>query len=126
MKNLVTVRAGHNNVADAMPDQPVSHIIEPGQKRLLSSKIVGGFMAAIQDHAEMRDLFFKMLIDLPRRLWSGAGQGASRKEDSIAASWQTVPGKETGAAAAFIFEDGSIMFRREFVVGHDLTAHLQK
>jgi len=46
-----------------MSDQPASHIFEPGQERLLSSKIMGGFMAAIEDHTEMRDLFLEALID---------------------------------------------------------------
>lgn len=83
-------------------------------------------MAAIQDHAKMRDLFMELLIELPCGLGSGAGQGAARKEDSIAARREAVPGKEPGTAAAFIFEDGSITLGREFILGHDLPAHLQK
>jgi len=93
-------------VADALPDQPVSHIFEPGQEAVLPSQIMGGFMAAIQDHAEMWDVFLELLIDRPGGLGSGAGEGAAREKDGVAASRQAVPGKEPGTAAPFVFEDG--------------------
>ena len=37
-------------------------------------------MAAIQDHAKMRDLFMELLIELPCGLGSGAGQEVDAEE----------------------------------------------
>ncbi len=83
-------------------------------------------MTAIQDHAQMGDLFIELLIDLPGGLGSGARQGAARKKDSMTSSRQAVAGKEPRTAAAFVSEDIRITPGREFAAGHNLTAHLQK
>lgn len=83
-------------------------------------------MAAIQDYAKMWDGLLELLIDRPGGLGSGAGQGAAREKDGVAASRQAIPGKEPRAAAPFVFEDGVIAPGWKFVAGHDLTAHLQK
>jgi hypothetical protein len=126
MKNLVTVGTGDNHMADAMPDQPISHIGKPGQERVLLPKVMGGFVTAIQDHAKMRNALFELLIDRPGGLGSGAGQGAAWEKDGVAVCRQAVPGKEPGTAALLVFEDGAVTPHWEFFVGHDLTAHLQK
>ena len=74
----------------------------------------------------MRDVLLELLIDRPGGLGSGAGQGTAREKDGVAASRQTVPGKEPGTTAPFVFEDGVIAPGWNLVGGHGLTAHLQK
>lgn len=109
-----------------MADQPFPHCVKSGQETMLSSQIMGGLLTAVQDHAEMWDLFMELLIELPGGFWSGAGQRAPREKNGVAARRQAIPGQETGAAAAFVFEDGTVRFQRELVAVYDLTAHLQK
>lgn len=124
-KNFVAVGTGHKHLFNAQAGKTPGDGPEPLQEIVLPAQIVGGFVAAVQDHAQVRYVLPQGLEKPPGDLRSGPGQGAPREED-LPASPGGVPGEECRVAPPLVGGDGRVAGEVRLAAVHGVAAHGQK
>nr|WP_250645473.1 hypothetical protein [Salidesulfovibrio onnuriiensis] len=93
-ENLVAIRAGHNDSLYVMLTQLLQYPRKTAFKIILSPQIMGRFVAAVEYDTRSGYMLLKGLEKGLGRFGSGAGKGAARKEDSVAAFGDVVMGEK--------------------------------